>query len=147
MKKIVIGSDHAAFNLKEEIKEFLLSSHYEVIDVGTHSSDRCDYPDFAKLLANVVISKDIFGILLCGSGIGVSMAANRYSGIRAALCRSIFDAEISRLHNNANVICIGSRQTSLIESKAMIEIFLKTDFEAGRHTHRVEIFNTLGEKI
>src|SRR5689334_6488541 len=98
--KIVIGSDHAAFETKEFVKKLLVSLHHEVVDVGTHSNERCDYPDYASALAKTVIDQNLTGILLCGSGIGVSIVANRYKGIRAALCRSPYDAEMARKHND-----------------------------------------------
>ena len=107
---ISIGCDHAAYAEKEVIKEFLNGHGYEVNDCGTHSSDRCNYPDYAAKVAKEVASGSSFndkcGILICGSGIGVSMVANRYAKVRAALCRSVTDAELSRQHNNANVLCL-----------------------------------------
>jgi ribose 5-phosphate isomerase B len=145
--KIVIGCDHAAFEMKELVKEFLHSLNYEVIDVGTHSLDRCDYPDFARLGAIEVLKNKCEGILLCGSGIGISMAANRYKGIRAALCRSITDSEMAKKHNNANVLCLGARTNSLEEIKEIINSWFKNSFEEGRHTDRVAKFNLLGESL
>ena len=142
--KIVIGSDHAAFEMKEFVREFLLSKNLEVVDVGTYSSDRCDYPDYAKALVAVVLEKNIPGILLCGSGIGVSIVANRYQGIRAALCRSTHDAEMSRKHNDANVLCLGARTNTEVEIKAIIEIWLASAFEGGRHLERLNKFRDLG---
>ena len=142
--KIVIGSDHAAFEMKEFVREFLLSKKIEVIDVGTHSADRCDYPDYAQALVKEVLQKDISGILLCGSGIGVSIVANRYKGIRAALCRSSDDAEMSRKHNDANVLCLGARTNSEKEIQTIIEKWIATGFEGGRHLDRLNKFRDLG---
>ena len=147
MKKIVIGCDHAAFEMKELVKEFLHSNNFEVVDCGTFSNDRCDYPDYATKVCREVISLNIQGILLCGSGIGVSMVANRYQGIRGALCRSVLDAEMAIKHNDANVLCLGARQNSFEEIKAIINSFLSNQFEAGRHCDRIKKFNQLGEKI
>lgn len=142
--KIVIGSDHAAFEMKEFVREFLLSKKIEVIDVGTHSADRCDYPDYAQALVKEVLQKDIPGILLCGSGIGVSIVANRYKGIRAALCRSSDDAEMYRKHNDANVLCLGARTNSEKEIQTIIEKWMATSFEGGRHLDRLNKFSDLG---
>lgn len=142
--KIVIGSDHAAFEMKEFVREFLRSKKIEVIDVGTKSSDRCDYPDYAKALVKEVLEKQLSGILLCGSGIGVSIVANRFKGIRAALCRSVYDAEMARKHNDANVLCLGARTNTEDEVKAIIEVWINTEFEGGRHFDRLNKFQDLG---
>lgn len=142
--KIVIGSDHAAFEMKEFVREFLLSKKIEVIDVGTHSADRCDYPDYATALVKEVLKNKLTGILLCGSGIGVSIVANRYKGIRAALCRSPYDAEMARKHNDANVLCLGARTNTEEEIKAIIEAWMAAEFEGGRHLDRLNKFQDLG---
>ncbi len=143
--KLVIGADHAAFDMKEILKGFLLSKKIEVIDVGTYSSDRCDYPDYAKQVCHEVLKNKTIGIVICGSGIGVSMTANRYKAIRAALCRSPLDAEMARKHNNANVLCLGSRFNSEAELKAIIESFIDNQFEGGRHADRLAKFENQGE--
>jgi ribose 5-phosphate isomerase B len=145
MKKIALGSDHAAFEMKELLKQFLQSKSIEVVDVGTYSADRCDYPDFAQKVSKEVISSNIQGILLCGSGIGVSIVANRFKGIRAALCRSAQDAEMARKHNDANVLCLGARFTSESEVKNIIEAWFANHFEEGRHSDRLKKFENLGE--
>ncbi len=145
--KIVIGSDHAAFEMKEFVHEFLLSKKIDVIDVGTKSAERCDYPDYATAVVKTVLEKNIKGILLCGSGIGVSIVANRYKGIRAALCRSANDAEMSRKHNDANVLCLGARTNSESEIKSIIESWLTHEFEGGRHADRLKIFQDLGATV
>ncbi|MFA6236798.1 MAG: ribose 5-phosphate isomerase B [Bacteriovorax sp.] len=142
--KIVIGSDHAAFEMKEFVREFLHSKKIEVVDVGTYSDARCDYPDFARALVKEVLEKKLTGILLCGSGIGVSIVANRFKGIRAALCRSPYDAEMARKHNDANVLCLGARTNSEEEIKAIIEGWLAHEFEGGRHADRLQKFQDLG---
>src|SRR4051812_14138646 len=108
--KIYIACDHAAFNEKQELLAYLKTKH-EIVDLGTNSAESTHYPEWAKKLALKVQSEEAMGILLCGSGIGVSMTANRFKNIRAALCRDVDDAKMSRLHNNANVLCIGGRKT------------------------------------
>ena len=145
-KAIVIGSDHAAFLMKEFVKELLSSKGYSVLDVGPFNEDRCDYPDYAVAVSKTVVEKNIPGILLCGSGIGVSIVANRFCGVRAALCRSAYDAEMSRKHNDANVLCLGARVNSEAEIKEIVESWLSTEFEGGRHSERLAIFAKLGEK-
>lgn len=144
--KIIIGADHAAFEMKEVVKDFLLSLKFEVLDVGTHSQDRCDYPDYAVKLSQEVLKNQTQGILLCGSGIGVSIVANRFKGIRAALCRSAKDAEMARKHNDANVLCLGARANSEAEIKLIIESWFLHKFEGGRHSDRLKIFEQLGAK-
>ena len=145
MKKIALGSDHAAFEMKELVKQFLQSKNIDFNDVGTYSSDRCDYPDFAQKVSKEVIHTHGQGILLCGSGIGVSIVANRFKGIRAALCRSAQDAEMARKHNDANVLCLGARFTSESEIKDIIEAWFANHFEEGRHSDRLKKFENLGE--
>lgn len=140
-----MACDHAAFEGKEGLKKHL-STNYEVVDLGTDSPERCDYPDYAAKLAKAVQEDPRPGILLCGSGIGISMAANRYKGIRAALCRTPNEAELSRQHNNANVLCLGARINSPEELIAITEAWFKAEFEEGRHTGRVAKFNELGEQ-
>jgi ribose 5-phosphate isomerase B len=142
--KIAIGSDHAAFDMKEMVKHLLQSLKIEVIDCGTHSADRTDYPIYAIKVSQVVVQQNITGILLCGSGIGVSIVANRFKGIRAALCRAPYDAEMARKHNNANVLCLGARVTTEEEAKKIIESWLSNSFEGGRHADRLKIFENLG---
>ncbi len=140
---IYIGSDHAAFDEKAAVIEHL--SKLSLKDLGTFSKESCHYPDFAKKVSKAVQDdKDSFGILLCGSGIGVSMVANRFKDIRAARCLSVEDASLSRQHNNSNVLCLAARMNSLDEIKKIIDIWLKTDFEGGRHLTRVDLFNELG---
>jgi ribose 5-phosphate isomerase B len=144
--KIAIGCDHAAFEEKEQILNWLKET-YDVSDCGTFTNDRCDYPDYAKAVAKQVTSESIPGILICGSGIGISMAANRYAGVRAALCRSANEAELSRQHNNANVLCLGARITPIDDMKNIISSWFSAKFEEGRHTGRVAKFNDLGESL
>lgn len=145
MTKIAIGSDHAAFEMKEKVILLLQSKQIEVIDCGTYSPDRADYPDYAKKVSHEVALKNIQGILLCGSGIGVSIVANRFKGVRAALCRTPMDAEMARKHNDANVLCLGARFNTEEEIKKIIEAWFAHSFEGGRHADRLKIFEDLGE--
>ncbi len=136
---IAIGSDHAGFEYKEQLKEHLRTVHLTPDDKGTHSVDSVDYPDFAHPVANMVEGGEAaFGILVCGSGNGVCMTANKHRGIRAALCWSVELAQLARQHNDANVLCIPARFVSYEEAVAMVDAFLQTPFEGGRHERRVE---------
>ena len=135
---ILIASDHAGFKSKESLKVYLQGLGYEVVDLGTNSEGRCDYSDFAGALAQKVSNGEYSqGILVCGSGMGVSMTANRYQGVRAALSRSQEDAKMSRLHNNSNVLCLGERFNSAHELELITKTWLDTPFEGGRHQNRV----------
>lgn len=137
--KIVIASDHAGFDLKSLIiKEF--KSQYQITDLGcSNSQTSVDYPDFANELAKVIIKKEAeFGILICGSGIGISIAANRFKEIRAALCHNTQTAQLSRQHNDANVLCLGARIVDNLAALDIVKAFLSTKFEGGRHIKRVE---------
>lgn len=136
--KIAIGADHAGFKLKEELKNFLKSRGDELIDVGCNSEERCDYPDYAaKVAAAVADKKTQAGVLVCGSGIGMCMAANRVAGIRAAVLRLPEDARLSREHNDANIACLGGRINPPDQAKSLLEIFFATKFEGGRHIGRI----------
>ncbi len=131
---IAIASDHAGFKLKD----FLISNLRDVTDLGTNSEQSVDYPDSAQTLADhIKAHPTTIGILICGSGIGITMAANRFSHIRAALCRDVEDAKISRLHNNANVLVLGGRVTDQTIALEMTKVFLETKFEGGRHENRI----------
>lgn len=144
MKNIYIGCDHAGFVLKGTIIGHLLSLGYEVFDAGTYSDESCDYPFYAKeVCKNVLKDKDSLGILVCGTGIGMSMAANKINGIRAAHCTDTFSAMITRLHNNANVLCVGERITGSALALNIVDTFLKTEFEGGRHQKRVDMMTAL----
>jgi ribose 5-phosphate isomerase B len=136
---ISIGADHGGLELKNSIVEFLKESGHSIIDNGTFSPDSVDYPDFAKkVVEDIQVGSAKFGILICGSGIGISIAANRYKGIRAALVTRKEFAELSRQHNNANIIVLGGRFTPFEEAKEYIGIFLETPFEGGRHQNRID---------
>ena len=136
---MVLASDHAGFKLKEEIKKFLINKRKKVLDLGTTDTKSVGYPDYAHLLSKKMKNnKNQFGILICGSGIGMSMAANKHKNIRAALCYNTKSAKLSRLHNNANVITLGSRFTKKNLALKCVSTFLKTDFDGGRHSRRVK---------
>jgi len=138
-KKISIGADHAGFKLKEVLKKYLGDEKIEVIDFGCFSEDRVDYPDYGHKVASSVEKKETeFGILICGSGNGINMAANKHKGIRSALCWNKEIAELARLHNNANIIALPGRFMSDDEAKKCVDVFLNTAFEGGRHAQRVE---------
>ena len=138
MKTIVIASDHAGYSLKEYVKKILTKKKFSLIDVGTKSNDSVDYPDFAHKLSRIVKTKNhTTGVLICGSGQGMVMAANKHKNIRAALCNDIKSTKLSRLHNDANIITLGSRLISKKNAIKYINIFLKTKFEGGRHRKRI----------
>ena len=138
-KKICIASDHAGFQLKESIKDFLINKNISTIDLGPMNENSVDYPDFAKKVANRVKSKksDI-GILVCGSGTGMAISANKTKKIRAAVCYNLKSTRLSRQHNNANIIAIGSRLTKKNTALQLVSVFLETKFEGGRHLRRVK---------
>ena len=139
MKKIFISSDHAGFKLKEEIKISLKRKKLKFEDLGPQDDNRVDYPDYAhKLARKVKISKNNIGILVCGSGTGMSIAANKHKNIRAAQCFNTKSTKLSRLHNDANIITLGSRLISKKNALKFVSIFLKTDFDGGRHLKRVK---------
>jgi ribose 5-phosphate isomerase B len=145
---IAIGADHRGYEHKELIKEFLASENYEVKDFGTNSSESVDYPDYAKKVAASVSSGESeFGILICSNGIGVSIAANKVNGIRAANVFSENMAEMSRKHNNANVICFGGETVDINTVKKCLKIFLNTESEGGRHKRRVEKIKDLEGRL
>ncbi|MGB1248927.1 MAG: ribose 5-phosphate isomerase B [Chitinophagales bacterium] len=139
MKKIAIGSDHAGYELKEFLKPFLEKKAYEIIDKGCHSLDSVDYPDFAHAVALSVKEKEVdFGILICGSGNGISMAANKHQDIRAAIAWLPEIAALAKQHNNANILSLPARFISNNDAKNIIEAYLSTEFEGGRHQRRVD---------
>ena len=138
-KRICISSDHAGFEIKEFIKELLIKSKISTIDLGPLSNKSVDYPDYAKKVSNRVSKKksDV-GILVCGSGTGMAISANKTKGIRAAVGYNIKSTQLSRQHNNANILCLGARLIKRKEIKKIVSIFLKTKFEGGRHKRRIK---------
>ena len=138
-KKICVASDHAGFQLKETIKNFLINKNISIIDLGPMNENSVDYPDYAKRVSNRVKSKksDV-GILVCGSGTGMAISANKTKKIRAAVCYNLKSTRLSRRHNNANIIAIGSRLTKKNTALQLVSVFLETKFEGGRHLRRVK---------
>lgn len=136
--KIAIGSDHAGFGYKEAVKDHLVQGGHEVVDHGTFTEHSCDYPDYAHAVATAVEKQEAeFGVLICGSGNGVCITANKHAAIRAALCWEKEIALLSRSHNNANVICLPARFVGIDAALEMTDVFLSTPFEGGRHQNRV----------
>ncbi len=137
--KFYIATDHAGYALKEFTKEFVKSLGHDIIDLGPDSADRVDYPDFAKKCAKTVIKdKGSFGIVICGTGIGISISANKVAGIRAALCHDAYTATMARAHNDANILAFGERVVGRGVIESIIEAFCNTEFEGGRHAGRVD---------
>lgn len=137
--RIAIGADHAGFVLKDHLRTRLSAAGHEFVDFGTHSAESVDYPDFAQLVARAVAGGDVErGILVCGSGIGMAIAANRFRGVRAAACVDLYSAQLCRQHNDANVLTLGSRIVAPPLAEAIADCFLATAFESGRHARRVE---------
>lgn len=142
MNKIVIASDHGGFELKLKIKEYLLSQNYDVLDLGTDSNKSCDYPYFAKKLCSKILSGEFNkGVLICGTGLGMSICANRFKGIRAACVSDTYSAKMSRSHNNSNVLCLGSRVLGAGLACDILDIWLNTSFEANRHQKRLDMID------
>lgn len=138
MMKLVLGADHGGFELKENIKEYLKEEGIEFTDYGTLTGDRCDYPDVAKKVAEAIADGTFDrGILVCGTGIGIGIAANKVHGIRAALCHDTFSAEFCRRHNDANILTMGGRVIGPGLAREIVRIFLSTGFDGGRHAERV----------
>ena len=138
--KFYIATDHAGVVIKDDVKEMLKAKGAEVIDLGPDSTDRVNYTDFAHKLSEKVLSDEgSFGILICGTGIGMSLAANKHSGIRAALCHDYYTAQMARAHNNANVLCFGQRVCGLGTIESMIDAWYETSFEGGRHQERIDL--------
>lgn len=149
--EIAIGSDHAGVQLKKEIISILAAEGYHTIDCGAYTAEAVDYPDIAAGVASEVLNKNIIGILVCGTGIGISIAANKIPGIRAALCHEPFSARLAREHNDANILAMGSRIIGSGLAEEIIKTFIKTNFAAGRHQRRVEkitaLENKYGERV
>ena len=141
MKKLVIGCDHAAPELKAIVRDHLIERGFDVVDVGTHTTDSCNYPDYAHALCEKIQSGECeLGILICGTGIGMSMAANKHKGIRAACCSDTFSARLTRLHNDANVLCFGARVVGQGLALDLADVFVDTEFEGGKHKTRIDMF-------
>lgn len=148
--KIAIGNDHTAVELKNHIKEYLENKGYDVTDFGTSSEERTDYPIYGYKVACSVANKEFdFGILICGTGIGISLAANKVKGIRAAVCSEPYSARLTRAHNNANIIAFGARVVGPSMAEMIVEEFLTIEYEGGRHQKRIDMISAIenGEKI
>ena len=142
---IIMGSDHAAYQMKETIKSYLEREGFVVEDAGALGTDSVDYPDFGIKVASAISSgKYKRGILMCGTGLGMSMVANRFPRVRAALCGDIFSAVMSRQHNDANILVMGGRVIGDVLAKEIVKVWLKTEFDGGRHQHRLDKFDRIG---
>jgi ribose 5-phosphate isomerase B len=140
-KTIAIGCDHAAYEYKEKLREYLQKQGYTVLNMGTDSTESCDYPVYANKVCDKVISKEAdCGILICGTGIGMSMAANKRKGIRAAVVGDLKSSEFTRLHNDANVLCMGARIIAYAQCEVFATKFLETEFMGGKHKKRIDMF-------
>ncbi|AQM59613.1 MULTISPECIES: ribose 5-phosphate isomerase B [Clostridium] len=145
--KIALGSDHGGFKLKNEIISYLKENGYEIKDFGTYTTESCDYPEYAQKVAEVVANKEFdFGILVCGTGIGISMSANKVPGIRAALCSDTFSAHATREHNNANILALGERVVGPGLAIDIVKTFLNSEFEGGRHQNRIDKISEIEKK-
>lgn len=145
--RIAVGSDHAGFSLKESLKEALAHAGHDVVDAGVYSEERADYPVFAEVVARSVDAGDADrGVLVCGSGIGMCIAANRFPRVRAAVLGDGYDAEMSRRHNDANIACFGARKLEADEAFDLLRVFLSTPFEGGRHEGRVKKLGDINTK-
>ena len=148
LKIIALGSDHAGFELKEKIKQYLEKRKLKIKDYGCYSEESVDYPDYAEKVARTVANgKAEKGIVICGTGIGMSMAANKVLGIRAALCWNEETAEMSRKHNDANILCLGARMIDHEKALRIVDIWLKTNFEGGRHRRRVNKISIIEKSV
>jgi|UniRef100_A0A7C4EL38 ribose 5-phosphate isomerase B len=146
--KIAIGADHAGFELKEFLSHFVKEMGHEVIDMGTGSNSSVDYPDYAEAVSQAVSEGKVDrGILICGTGIGMSIVANKFRNVRAALCNELYSAKMSRLHNDANVLAIGGRIVGKDLAKEIVNVWINTPFEGGRHCRRIEKIHLIERKV
>lgn len=144
--KIAIGNDHIGVELKEHIKKYLEDKNYTVFDYGTNSTERCDYPVYGKKVADAVADGECdFGILICGTGVGISLAANKVKGIRAVVCSEPYSAKLSRQHNNTNIVAFGARVIGSATAEMIVDEFLNAEFEGGRHQRRVDMISAIEE--
>lgn len=145
--KIGIGNDHAALEMKLEIVEYLKSKGIEVVNFGTDTKDRCNYPVYGEAVANAVVSGEVdLGILICGTGVGISLAANKVNGIRAVVCSDPYTAKLSREHNNTNVLAFGARVIGIETAKMIVDEWLNAKFEGGRHQERIDMIAAIEQK-
>lgn len=142
--RIAIGNDHIAVHMKEHIKSYLEGKGFEVVDFGTNSEERCDYPIYGKKVADAVASGDCeFGVLICGTGVGISLVANKVKGIRAVVCSEPYSARLSRQHNNANIVAFGARVIGGAMAEMIVDEFFDAEYEGGRHQKRVEMISAI----
>ena len=142
--KIAIGNDHVAVGMKNHITEYLTAKGYEIVNFGTDTSERCDYPVYGKKVAEAVVSGECeLGILICGTGIGISVAANKVKGIRAAVCSEPYSARLTRQHNNANIIAFGARVVGEATAEMIVDEFLNAEYEGGRHQTRIDMISAI----
>ena len=138
--RFAIGNDHAAYEMKLEIKEYLESKGHEVVDFGTHSTDSCNYPEYGEAVGRAVANKEVDGgVLICGTGIGISISANKVKGVRAAVCSEPVSAALTKKHNNANIIAFGARIVGIETAKAIVDAWLNAEYEGGRHQKRIDM--------
>lgn len=140
---IILGSDHAGYPLKQKCLSYLQDCGYKVEDLGTHSTESCDYPEFAAKVCTRVLKTKSLGLLTCGTGLGMSMTANRFTNIRAALCTNEYQASMARRHNNANILCLGARVLGDDLALSIMDTFIKSEFEGGRHQKRIQLMDTI----
>ena len=142
--KIAIGNDHVAVGMKNHITEYLTAKGYEIVNFGTDTSERCDYPVYGKKVAEAVVRGECeLGILICGTGIGISVAANKVKGIRAAVCSEPYSARLTRQHNNANIIAFGARVVGEATAEMIVDEFLNAEYEGGRHQTRIDMISAI----
>lgn len=144
--KIAIGNDHVAVDMKNHIRDYLESKGYEVVNFGTDSPERCDYPVYGKKVADAVAGGECrFGILICGTGVGISLAANKVDGIRAVVCSEPYSAKLARQHNDANILAFGARVVGSALAEMIVDAFLSAEFEGGRHQKRIDMLKAIEE--
>ena len=142
--KIAIGNDHVALDMKNHIKSYLEAKGHTLVDFGAHSTERTDYPIYAKKVADSILSGECeLGILICGTGIGISIAANKVDGIRAAVCSEPYSAALTRTHNNANIIAFGARVIGTATAETIVDAFLGAEYEGGRHQNRLDMITAI----
>lgn len=145
--KIGIGNDHVALDMKNEISEYLTEKGYEVVNFGTDSKERCNYPVYGEAVANAVVNHEVdCGILICGTGVGISLAANKVNGIRACVCSEPYSAKLSKQHNNTNIIAFGARVIGIETAKMIVDEWLAAEYEGGRHQTRIDMISEIEER-
>ncbi len=145
--RIAMGNDHTALEMKRELKEYLEQAGYTVLDYGTHTAERCDYPVYGEAVANAIVAGEAdCGVLICGTGVGISLAANKVRGIRACVCSEPYTARLSKQHNNSNIIAFGARVIGIETAKMILDEWLNASYEGGRHQKRLDLIAAIEEK-